>query len=139
MAELIDLSPCTYLPVIADHILAVGWLETIGSFATGPTPTEVFERLSAFIRDPWQPFVAMGKHGCTLCQHTSEQQGSANPFIPCRSKIYVCPELITHYINAHYYQPPSVFCDAVLACPPMKSMEYKRALVACKGQVLWQT
>jgi hypothetical protein len=53
-------------------------------------------------------------------------------------KIYVCPELITHYVNAHYYKPPEVFCDAVLACPAMGSLEYKRSLIACKGNVLWQ-
>ncbi len=80
----------------------------------------------------------MGLHECDLCQFAGER-GKANVFIPYRGKIYICPELITHYINAHHYQPPAIFCEAVLACPPMDSMAYKRLLIECGGKVLWQT
>ena len=64
--------------------------------------------------------------------------GAANLYIPHNGKIYVCPELITHYINAHHYEPPQEFCEAVLACPLMDSMEYKRLLIVCGGGVLWK-
>ena len=139
VAGLPDLSPCSYLPVVADHILAVGWIDKGSEFATGPTPPEVFARLQTFASRPWQPFVTAGIHECNLCQFQGEKSGTVNLFIPCAGKIYVCPELITHYINAHYYSPPAEFCAAVLACPPMDSMEYKRLLIACNGRVLWET
>jgi hypothetical protein len=46
--------------------------------------------------------------------------------------------LIVHYMNAHGYLPPSEFCDAVMACPPMQSMPYLKALraagVSLKGE-----
>jgi len=125
--------------VFADHILAVGWLEIACEFPTGTTSREVFIRLTELARNPWQPFVSIGYHECGLCQFSGEKSGTANLFIPFQGKIYVCPELITHYINAHYYSPPREFCEAVLACPPMDSMEYKRLLIACNGRVLWQT
>lgn len=139
MAGLSDLTPCTYLPAVADHILAVGWLERPFDFPTGPTPPEVFNRLAEFARNPWQPFVSAGYYQCSLCQFGGEKSGTANLFIPHLGKIYVCPELISHYINAHYYSPPVEFCEAVMACPPMDSMEYKRLLIACNGKVLWQS
>ena len=138
MAGLRDLSPCTYLPLAAEHLLAVGWLEQSLPFPTGRTPANVFSRLQEFVRQPWQPFVWMGIHCCGLCQFEGEKTGTANLFVPHQGKIYVCPELITHYINAHFYRPPDVFCEAVLACPDMKSMEYKRLLIACEGRVLWE-
>jgi hypothetical protein len=134
----LDLMPCVSLPVFGEHILGIGWLDKLGRFPTGPTSSEVFVRLLEFIRNPWQPFVAMGIHECEICQFHGEASGSANLYIPFDGKIYVCPELITHYINAHLYLPPSIFCDAVLACPPMNSMEYKRLLIAYNGQVLWK-
>lgn len=139
MAEVNDLEPCNCLPVSADHILGVGWLENGRGFPTGPTPVEVYEKLVEFSKHPWQPFAACGSHECSLCQFHGEKMGTANMFFPFEGKIYVCPELITHYINAHHYQPPSLFCDAVLACPPMRSKEYKQLLIACNGRVLWQT
>jgi len=139
MAAYCDLTPCGYLPVFADHILAVGWLEKCSNFTIGPTPEPVYQRLQLFAKNPWQPFVALGYHECELCQHVGERQGTANIYIPFEGRIFVAPELITHYINAHFYQPPSVFCEAVMACPAMDSMDYKHLLIACHGRVLWQT
>lgn len=137
MATFRDLSPFEYLPVRADHILAVGWLDG-SSYATGPTPESVYQRLQSFAADPWQPFVAGGSHECELCQFVGERRGSANLYIPYDGRIFVAPALITHYINAHYYQPPQIFQDAVMACPAMDSMEYKRQLIACNAHILWR-
>jgi hypothetical protein len=36
-------------------------------------------------------------------------------------------------MNAHHYRPPEAFCRAVLACPPMRTMAYRRALLAAGG------
>lgn len=139
MAVHCDLSRWDEFAVYADHIVAVGWLGKSSAFTTGPTPEPVYQRLQLFARNPWQPFVAMGYHQCELCQYDGEKQGTANLYIPFVGKIFVAPELITHYINAHFYQPPAVFCEAVMACPEMGSMDYKRLLIGCNGQVLWQT
>jgi hypothetical protein len=57
-------------------------------------------------------------------------------FIPGNGRIYVCPELIVHYMNAHGYAPPAEFCDAVLACPPMRSQQYFKELLANGGRRL---
>jgi hypothetical protein len=32
-------------------------------------------------------------------------------------------------MNAHSYRPPEEFCAAVLACPPMRSMKYLKAML----------
>jgi hypothetical protein len=137
MSGLQDLSPCIYLPVVADHILAVGWLDSNMKYGRGSTPTAVYQKLKDFVRSPWQPFLYAGHHECNLCQFHGESHGASNLFIPFEGKIYVAPELITHYINAHHYQPPAIFCDAVLACPSMDTIEFKRHLIACNGRVLW--
>jgi hypothetical protein len=57
-------------------------------------------------------------------------------FIPSNDVVYVCPELILHYINAHGYSPPREFCEAVLACPDIRTMEYKKRLLAAGLRVL---
>lgn len=134
-----DLSPWGELPVIADNILAVGWLDNSVTYPRGPTPESVYRRLQSFAQKPWQPFIACGYYECGLCQFAGEQRGTNNLYIPFNGKIYVAPELITHYINAHFYQPPTVFCEAVIECPAMDSMDYKRLLIACHGHVLFQS
>jgi hypothetical protein len=44
--------------------------------------------------------------------------------------------LITHYINAHEYRPPSEFCAAIGACHDTHSMEYKRTFLQNGGRLL---
>ncbi len=124
-----DLSPCNYFPGMAGSALrAIGWLDAEHPYETGPTPREVYERLVILFRDPWQPMLAAGVHECTLCQFAGEAHGATTLWVPGASVIYVCPQLITHYMNAHHYQPPAEFCTAVLACPDTRSMAYKKAL-----------
>jgi hypothetical protein len=57
-------------------------------------------------------------------------------YVPANQVIYVAPELIVHYIDAHQYLPPQVFIDAVLACPEMRSMDYLKALLRGGGNKL---
>jgi hypothetical protein len=45
-----------------------------------------------------------------------------------RRLFYVAPSLVLHYVDAHEYLPPESFQRAVMACPPMRSMEYLRAI-----------
>jgi hypothetical protein len=42
--------------------------------------------------------------------------------------VYVAPSLVVHYIDAHQYAPPDAFQHAVTSCPPMRSMDYFKAI-----------
>jgi hypothetical protein len=120
---------------------AVGWLSVREPYTRGTVAADVFERLVTLLVNPWQPAVATGFHRCELCRFTggpvtihygdqSFSMGSANLFVPGLAEIFVAPSTIAHYIDAHEYAPPSAFCDAVIACPQMRSMEYLKALRA---------
>jgi hypothetical protein len=133
MAEMKDLEICTYLPVSSENLIAVGWLSPGSEYERGRVSEEFFGKLCEFAKDPWQPFVSPGMHQCELCQFQGAS-GSSNLFIPYGGKIYVAPELITHYIAAHWYRPPDIFIEAVLACPDMRGIEYKKALLDNGGR-----
>lgn len=87
-----------------------------------------FAKLASLCSLPWQPLVFAGSHRCDLCQFDGPQF-SANLFVPHGGRIYVAPVAITHYIAAHWYHPPDIFIRAVLECPAMSSMEYKKAIL----------
>lgn len=133
-----DLSPCSYLPCDAiDVVLSVGWLEKGREYPTGPIATDVYQRLKTFCDNPWQLFVTCGFHRCTLCQFEGAR-GSANVFVPGDGVVFVCPELILHYISVHWYLPPDEFCEAVRRCPDQHTMEYRRLLLQNGGRQLLQ-
>jgi hypothetical protein len=137
MAWFEDLTECDYFgPHLADSLRAVGWLRRDRPYPTGETDVEVFAKLADLVRDPWQPVVAAGPHPCDLCLYESEASCSANLFVPGDGILYVCPTLIIHYMNAHRYAPPPAFCRAVLACPPMRSMAYRKSVLASGGRLL---
>jgi hypothetical protein len=114
---------------------AVGWLERGYEFAQGPVDRHVYERLQELLKRPWEPVAAGGWHECDLCLYEGTH-GNRNLFIPGSGFLYVSPELILHYMNAHGYKPPAEFCHAVLACPPMRSVTYFRAILANGGRRL---
>lgn len=135
MTFLKDLGPCTYLPLSCEALVAVGWLGRDSEFEKGAVTEEFVRKLSELTREPWQPVVSAGFHSCDLCQFDGPRSTN-NVFIPFKAKIYVAPTAIVHYIKAHWYRPPELFIEAVLACPAMKSMEYKKALLANGGRSL---
>lgn len=131
-----DLSPCDYFGAeFAGTLRTVGWLEAGRLFATGSVDPAVYSRLVELLKDAWQPCVAMGLHRCDLCLYDGDS-GGGNLFVPGDGAIFVCPDLITHYMNAHGYRPPDEFCRAVLECPPMRSMPYLKALAAAGAGAL---
>ena len=131
MAWFADLSPCSYFgEESAGCLRSVGWLERGRPFATGPVDPAVYTRLVELLKDPWQPGLFVGVHHCDLCQYEGSATSVRNLFVPSEGTVFVCPELITHYMNAHWYQPPDEFCRAALACPPMRSVPYLKALLA---------
>jgi len=135
MASITDLERCTYLPLTCDALLAVGWLGPDSRFEKGPVSLEFHEKLKKLCANPWQPVSSAGLHRCELCQFEGPLF-SENVFVPFRGKIYVAPVGILHYVGSHWYRPPQIFIDAVLACPSMQTMEYKKAILANGGRSL---
>src|ERR1041384_4201724 len=115
---------------------AVGWLESGKEFEVGNVDRGVYDKLVELAREPWQTVACAGVHSCDLCRYEPISHGVNNIFIPGKGLLYVCPELIVHYMNAHGYAPPAEFCDAVLLCPPMRSMEYLKAVLDNGGRAL---
>ncbi|RZI58236.1 MAG: hypothetical protein EOP37_16735 [Rubrivivax sp.] len=135
MTTLKDLDRCTYFPVDCEALLAVGWLGVDADYPLGEVHADFFEKLKALCAEPWQPVAAAGFHQCELCQFEGPRF-SSNLFVPFGGCIYVAPIGIVHYIAAHRYLPPKVFIDGVLACPPMRSMQYHKALLVNGGRSL---
>lgn len=134
MSTFRDLEPCAVL-IDDPAVLAVGWIDRHASFPTGETKDGVFKKLVELCKNPWQPAAAAGFHHCELCQYDRPPL-KGEIYIPGCGCIYVAPAGIVHYIAAHWYQPPPVFAEAVLVCPPMQSMAYKRALLDNGGRSL---
>jgi hypothetical protein len=132
-----DLVRLDYFPVGETTLLkAVGWLSASYDFMTGRVSQDFFDRLQAFVESTWQTFCSMGVHSCELCQFPEYERtpsGNKNLFIPFDGAILVAPELILHYINAHHYALPPIFIEAVMQCPAMGSMDYKKAILKNGG------
>jgi hypothetical protein len=138
-----DLSPCTEFPFdAAGKLIAVGWLDPGMEFERGEVREKFVRKLAELLYDPWQPVVAMGTHACGFCRLSGGPGtfrlgpfgpeailGVSNVFVPGDGFLYVAPSLILHYIDAHEYSPPTQFQQAVMACPPMCSMEYLEAIL----------
>lgn len=124
-----DLSPFAG----SDRLVAVGWLERGRQYAVGEVPPAVYKKLAVLLVEPWQPAVTAGVHRCEICLYDPEKAGTKNLFVPGDQRVYVAPELILHYMNAHRYRPPEEFCAAVTNCPSMGTPEYRRALLAAGG------
>ncbi|MDP3655280.1 MAG: hypothetical protein Q8R67_26770 [Rhodoferax sp.] len=135
MAHIPDLSPCNYLPLSCEALLSVGWLEHGSQFVQGAVSETFFTKLKELCKSPWEPVVSLGIHHCSLCQFESPGF-TANVFVPFENRIFVAPVAIVHYIAAHWYQPPEIFIRAVLECPEMNSMQYKKAILANGGRSL---
>lgn len=132
-----DEDACDYFgPDFSCCLRAIGWLERGRDYPSGSISKTVYDRLAELLSDPFQPVVVMGPHECDLCQFPGQHMGQTNLFIPGDGFIYVCPELILHYVEAHWYIPPEAFCSSVLNCPPTRSLAYKKLLLANGGRAL---
>lgn len=129
-----DLSPCEYFGA-SGAVLAVGWLERGHDFPRGETPRDVYDRLCALFVEPFQPVVFPGSHTCNLCQFDGHE-GHSNLFVPGDGSLFAAPQLLLHYIGAHFYAPPPAFQRAVLACPDTSTLAYKQAFLQSGGRAL---
>ena len=147
-----DLSSCEMFahPDAPEQILAVGWLERGHAYQQGPVREEVVDALITLFVNPWQQPIAVNEtQECSFCRLSKGrdalariyQKGSMLPisiggpylFVPSHRCVYVAPAMILHYIDAHEYEPPQPFCQAFLACPPMRSVPYFRTLLSTDG------
>jgi hypothetical protein len=138
-----DLSPCTYLPFeAAGKLVAVGWLDPGMEYVRGEVGQEFVRKLLELLHDPWEPVVALGIHECGFCRLSGGPStfrfgrsgseailGASNVFVPADGFLFVAPSLIVHYMDSHEYSPPADFQQAVMACPPMRSMDYLKAVL----------
>lgn len=100
------------------HVRAIGWLARDEPYTQGSVPPEFVSALRRHTAAAWQPCAAGGMHHCELC---GRERTSGNVWIPADDVVYVAPEMIVHYVEAHAYAPPEAFVRAVLACPSQES------------------
>jgi hypothetical protein len=114
----------------APHVRAIGWLEDGHKFPQGAIDPRVPTILRGIVTDAARlvPVVSWGIHHCDLGGCTGEG-GSHYVVIPSPSCVYIAPDLVVHYIDAHHYAPPAEFVDAVLACPEQLSDAYVELLM----------
>lgn len=90
-------------------------------FTRGSSPPDFVSALREHVATAWQPVVAAGVHECEICANA---RAGGNLWIPAPQVVFVAPEMIAHYVEAHGYKPPDAFVRAVMACPPQGSREY---------------
>ncbi len=141
MTFIADLTPCSYLDGSGElGLLAVGWLSGRAQYNTGKVAPAVRTRLCELLEIPLPHFMFAGRHPCDLCPGIGALRTPGSPFgslnlvVPGPRRLYACPELITHYVEAHEYAPPDEFCEAVLACPSPASVDYYESLFAVGGR-----
>jgi hypothetical protein len=113
-------------------IRAVGWLHADHPYPRGDVPAAFVDRLQQFA-DHWAESTQtlglpmfLGWHDCELC--SGGPRGSGNFGVPAGDVLFVAPELIVHYVQAHGYAPPRAFIDAVMASPLPGTQEYQAAV-----------
>lgn len=113
-------------------VRAIGWLERGQPFPTGPVDPRFLAALRAQLTNRWLPVVSCGVHACDLgaCGGAA---GAQHVIIPSPRCVYVAPDLVAHYVEAHAYAPPAELVDAVLACPAQSSDAYVELLLPHAG------
>ena len=126
-----DLTQCRDLETFAQFagrtLLAVGWLEPGHVFPQGTPDVALAATLAKYAPAYGVGFFS-GSHHCGFCVSARNgafrgaPEGWRNLFfqVPGQDAIIVVPELIAHYIEAHGYQPPELFRDAVAWRPPLE-------------------
>ncbi len=113
------------------HVRAIGWLALGQVYPQGNVGPEFLSRLTLFAGASSESVdalgwpVAAGPHTCEFCRLA---RGSDNFAVPGDSVVYVCPEMITHYVQVHQYLPPQEFVSAVGSAPLPGTPEYRTAL-----------
>lgn len=123
-----DLGHETQLPRSGDDILAVGWLGKGHDFPCGEVRSEELARLKEFVRRRSESMLRLlggvfaGVHTCEFCERC---HGASNIAVLDGRRLWIAPEMITHYVEAHEYLPPASFLEALSICPLPDSDEYQ--------------
>lgn len=130
------------------RLVHVGWLERGHEFRRGEVSRQFFAKLVDLCSAPYEPFIAMGSHDCDFHQFTRGPaqltfEGKtvpdlfrSNVFVPDGVRIFYAPSAIVHYIDALFYHPPESFIEAVMKCPPVSSIEFKKLFLVSGGRTL---
>jgi hypothetical protein len=104
--------------------VAIGWLGAGEPFPRGPVSHDVLDHLRLAIRTQ-QWAVTRGFHRCPFCAEpqNAEHSGVEGPrgnaevrFASSDARTwFIAPTLVAHYIDAHDYEPPADFLEAVAA------------------------
>jgi hypothetical protein len=125
-----DLGTATQIAT-GEYVRAVGWLAQSVTYPRGTSDQRVVERIETCARLWEKSNVALGwpllcgPHACELC---GAFWAAGNFGVPGDGVLYVCPQMIAHYVRAHEYQPPLEFVDAVLVAPLAGTPEYDQAV-----------
>ena len=128
-----DLTPYSYDDDPEPETLNVGWLDKAHSYPRGVVPTGFLERLVEICKRPAKRH--RGFHVCEFCDFGPEPASMDQAALNARyerqkaagvlssteirvvgrdGKVYASPALICHYVEAHGYQPPREFIEAVM-------------------------
>jgi hypothetical protein len=111
-----------------DFVRAVGWLHIEQPYPQGTVPQAFAQRLRQFAgRSSESTYtlglpIALGFHVCEFC---GEDRGRGNFGVPDKEVLFIAPEMIAHYVEAHRYNPPPEFIEAVLEAPLPGTEEYR--------------
>lgn len=115
------------------HVRAIGWLSADQSFAVGDVSGAFVSRLR-LLCSQWEAgapqlcwAVAAGRHTCEIC---GQFRSTGNIGVPAGQLLFVAPEMVLHYVEAHRYQPPEEFVAAVIACHVPGTEDYGNATAA---------
>ena len=122
MSYFADLSIYTYSKgFIHPKTYNIGWLDNKNLYPTGNTSDTFIDCLFEICCSPVAQ--TRGWHSCPFCDeypveiHKNNQTlvlGSAEIMVQGREIVYMAPNLIGHYVDAHKYCPPTDFIDAVV-------------------------
>jgi hypothetical protein len=139
---------CRTMVASGRYVRAVGWLCREQLFSQGPVAAEAFDRLHQFAtrwRDSTQA-LGWGKfRGLHRCEFCGSVQMFGNFGVPAAEVLYVAPEKVAHYVEAHGYTPPAGFLTAVVTAPLPGTEAYTTAVarfrrlhLRARAQRLWR-
>ncbi len=113
------------------HVRAVGWLDDTHEFTKAEIPQQLQVKLRQY-SDNWDKSTAAlewpaaaGVHECELC---GDYSSGGNFGVPSQEHLFVCPQMVCHYVEIHGYRPPEVFLRALEAAPLPDTDEYTAAV-----------
>jgi len=94
----------------------MGWLERGQPFPTGRVPAPTVEKLRVLCAEPVA--LTRGFHCCDLCNAKDPELGNGEIHVSLDEEtMFVAPQMILHYIEAHDYCPHEDFLRAVNESP----------------------